>query len=158
MGGNLRADGQIMLDFMLGGTDNGGQSQHRRRSNRPLHRARAATNQPAQIGVNAAAMDHPRTGPNIPIRPATEGLQETAAKPTVKLHLAAIRVLFDWPSPRRQPLPSAFAGQACCTPGKTPGVDRRPGPPRAHSIDTSTIVGLCDRALIGVMIYNYFLS
>jgi integrase/recombinase XerD len=82
-----------------------------------------------------------------------EALQETHLAPTVKQHLAAIRVLFDWlvtggilasnPRPR------------CAAPNKPPVLTTDQARVLIESIDTSTLVGLRDRALIGVMTYAF---
>jgi site-specific recombinase XerC len=82
----------------------------------------------------------------------------SAAKPTVKQHLAAIRMLFDWlvvgqvlaTNPAhavRGPKPVVKRGK---TPDLTAEQTRRLS---WNSIDISTIVGLRDRALIAVITY-----
>jgi sRNA-binding protein len=69
------------------------------------------------------------------------------AKPTVKQHLAAIRMLFDW----------LVTGGilASIKRGKTPVLTTDQARVLIESIDTSTLVGLRDRALIGVMTYAF---
>ena len=81
-----------------------------------------------------------------------EALGKDFEKPTVKQHLAAIRMLFDWLVTASLPQPGQRRGQA-----------RRqtanPVLPEARelldSIDTSTLVGLRDRALISVMTFAF---
>ena len=88
-----------------------------------------------------------------------EGLQETAAKPTVKLHLAAIRMLFDWLVVGQvlavNPAHAVRGPKHVVRRGKTPVLTEDEARRLLDSIDTSTIVGLRDRALIGVMIYSF---
>jgi hypothetical protein len=53
--------------------------------------------------------------------------ERTAARPTVKQHLAAIRMLFDWlicrPGPRDQPGPCGARAKACGQPRQDSGAD-----------------------------------
>ena len=79
--------------------------------------------------------------------------------PTVKQHLAALRMLFDYLVIKRVVLSNPFTivkgPKHSAREGKTPILS--PGQVRAliESIDTSTISGLRDRALIGVMLYTF---
>jgi site-specific recombinase XerD len=87
-----------------------------------------------------------------------ETLQATASKPTVKQHLAAIRMLFD----------RLVVGQVLATNpahavrgpahvvkrGKTPVLTAKQTRRLLDSIDISTVVGLRDRALIAIMTYT----
>src|SRR5438132_11272778 len=88
-----------------------------------------------------------------------EILQRQAAPPTVKQHMAAIRMLFSWltekgvlaMNPAREVKTERFSR----TEGKTPafvegGVQRLPG-----VIETSTHTGLRDRALLGDLVYIF---
>ena len=62
-------------------------------------------------------------------------LQATAAKPTVKQHLAAIRMLFDWLIVGQVfavPCTCGARAQACRAPWEDPGAHRRPSPPPAR--------------------------
>jgi site-specific recombinase XerD len=88
-----------------------------------------------------------------------EQLSQTRAAPSVKQHLAAIRMLFDWlvvgqvvPS---NPASVVRGPKHVVKRGKTPVLS----PEEAHelfsSIPTDTLVGLRDRALIGVLIYSF---
>jgi site-specific recombinase XerD len=87
-----------------------------------------------------------------------ETLQTTAAKPTVKQHLAAIRMLFDWlvvgqilPT---NPAHAVRGPKHVVRRGKTPFLTEDRGRRLLAGIDASTLVGLRDRALIGVMTYT----
>ena len=88
-----------------------------------------------------------------------EALQATAAKPTVKLHLAAIRMLFDWLVVGQvlavNPAHAVRGPKHVVRRGKTPVLSEDEARRLLDSIDTSTLVGLRDRALIGVMIYSF---
>ena len=86
-----------------------------------------------------------------------EGLELSA--PSVKLHLAALRVLFDWlvvsqviplnpASPVRGPRYSVKRG-------KTPALDSEETRMLLDAIGTTSIAGLRDRALIGLMVYTF---
>jgi site-specific recombinase XerD len=88
-----------------------------------------------------------------------ESLQTTAAKPTVKQHLAAIRMLFDWlvigqilPT---NPAHAVRGPKHVVRRGKTPFLTEDQARRLLAGIDTSTLVGLRDRALIGVMTYTF---
>jgi integrase/recombinase XerC len=86
------------------------------------------------------------------------GTRELAA-PSVKQRLAAIRHLFDWLVTGQvvpvNPAGSVRGPRHVVTTGQTPVLD--PAEVRAllDSIDTSTQVGLRDRALIGLMVYSF---
>jgi integrase/recombinase XerD len=88
-----------------------------------------------------------------------EQLGKTHSAPSVKQHLAALRMLFDWlvvgqvvPS---NPVSVVRGPKHVVKQGKTPILS----PEEAHelfaSIPTETVVGLRDRALIGVLIYSF---
>jgi site-specific recombinase XerC len=86
-------------------------------------------------------------------------LQTTAAKPTVKLHLAAIRMLFDWLIIGQvlavNPAHAVRGPKHVVKRGKTPVLTEEQARQLIQSLDTSTLVGLRDRALIGVMTYAF---
>ena len=102
-----------------------------------------------------------------------EVLQTTAAKPTVKLHLAAIRMLFDWLVVGQvlavNPAHAVRGPKHVVRRGKTPvlteeqarrllesiEVVRKVTLPDGTEIETPWLVGLRDRALIGVMTYAF---
>jgi site-specific recombinase XerD len=81
------------------------------------------------------------------------------SKPTVKQHLAAVRMCFDW-LVTGQILPmnpaSCVRGPSYVIKrGKTPVLTADEARQLLDSIDCSTVVGLRDRALIGVMVYSF---
>jgi integrase len=74
-----------------------------------------------------------------------EGLQATAAKPTVKLHLAAIRMLFDWLIIGQvlavNPAHAVRGPKHVVKRGKTPVLTEEQARQLIQSLDTSTLVG-----------------
>lgn len=82
-----------------------------------------------------------------------------AAAPTVKQHLAAIRMLFDWLVTGHvvnvNPASSVRGPKYVVKRGKTPVLTADQARTLLDSIETDTIVGLRDRALIGLMVYSF---
>jgi len=82
-----------------------------------------------------------------------------ASKPTVKQHLAAIRMLFNWLVTGQimptNPAASVRGPSHVVKRGKTPVLTIDEARMLIDSIDTSTVIGLRDRALIGVMVYSF---
>jgi site-specific recombinase XerD len=109
-------------------------------------------------GSNSTALSSSVDIEPIHVAAYVETLQAKAAKPTVKQHLAAIRMLFDW----------LVVGQVLATNpahavrgpahvvkrGKTPVLTGKQTRELLDSIDISTVVGLRDRALIAAMTYT----
>jgi site-specific recombinase XerD len=88
-----------------------------------------------------------------------EQLTQTRSAPSVKQHLAAIRMLFDWlvvgqivPS---NPASVVRGPKHVVKRGKTPVLSPEEARELFSSIPTDTLVGLRDRALIGVLIYSF---
>jgi len=81
------------------------------------------------------------------------------AKPTIKQHLAAIRMVFDWLAVGNvmtsNPAHSVRGPRYVVTKGRTPILEHDEARTLLTSIDTTTLIGLRDRALIGVMIYTF---
>src|SRR6266849_4713184 len=88
-----------------------------------------------------------------------EGLQQALAKPSVKQHLAAIRMLFDWLVTggivATNPAHAVRGPKHVVRRGKTPVLTSDEARALLDSIDTSTVVGLRDRALISVMVFSF---
>jgi site-specific recombinase XerD len=88
-----------------------------------------------------------------------ETLQRQAAPPTVKQHMAAIRMLFSWltekgvlaMNPAREVKTERFSR----TEGKTPAFVEGEVQKLLGAIETSTHTGLRDRALLGVLAYTF---
>lgn len=85
--------------------------------------------------------------------------QHQASTPTVKQHLAAIRMLFDWLVTGHvvphNPATSVRGPKHVVKRGKTPVLTADEARKLLDSIDASTMSGLRDRAVIGVMIYSF---
>ncbi len=88
-----------------------------------------------------------------------ESLSERLAAPTVKVHLAAIKVLYDFLVTGHivefNPAASVKGPRHVVKKGKTPVLDAAEARQLIDAIDLSTIAGLRDRALIGVMVYSF---
>jgi len=88
-----------------------------------------------------------------------EALGKDFEKPTVKQHLAAIRMLFDWLVTGQvvatNPAHSVRGPKHVVKTGKTTVLDANQARKLLDSIDTSTLVGLRDRALISVMTFAF---
>ena len=96
-----------------------------------------------------------------PIAVATyiEEMQSLYRAPTIKQHLAAIRRLFDWlvigqvvPA---NPATSVRGPTHVVRTGKTPVLQPAEARLLLDTIDTSTLRGLRDRALLAVMVYSF---
>lgn len=86
-----------------------------------------------------------------------EGLR--IAPPSIKLHLAALRMLFDWlvvgqvmPT---NPASSVRGPRYTVKQGTTPTLSAEEVRALIDGINTSTPIGLRDRALIGLMVYTF---
>jgi site-specific recombinase XerD len=86
-------------------------------------------------------------------------LQGQLAPPTVKQHLAALRMLFDWLVTGHvidtNPAHAVRGPRYVVTKGKTPVLAPDEARALLDAIDTGTLTGLRDRALIGVMVYSF---
>jgi site-specific recombinase XerC len=81
------------------------------------------------------------------------------SKPTVKQHLAGLRMLFDWLVVAHvldaNPAHAVRGPRYSQKKGRTPVLDREEARALIAAIDTASLTGLRDRALIGVMIYTF---
>jgi site-specific recombinase XerD len=88
-----------------------------------------------------------------------ERLTQERAPQTVKQHLAAIRMLFDWLVTGQivpfNPAASVRGPRYSIRKGKTPVLSAQETRKLLDSIDTSHVVGLRDRALVGTMVYSF---
>jgi site-specific recombinase XerD len=88
-----------------------------------------------------------------------EILHARLAAPSVKLHLAAIRMLFDWMVIGQiiatNPASSVRGPRHSTKKGKTPVLAAVEARTLLDSIHTNTLMGLRDRALIGLMVYSF---
>lgn len=95
----------------------------------------------------------------IAVAAYVEQLGRSRSAPTVKQHLAAIRMLFDWLVTgqviRSNPASSVRGPKHVVKTGKSPVLTAEQCRKLLDAIDTSSIGGLRDRALIGVMVYSF---
>jgi site-specific recombinase XerC len=88
-----------------------------------------------------------------------EELSQARSAPTAKLRLAALRHLFDWmvigqimPT---NPAAAVRGPRHIVRRGKTPVLDPAEARQLIDAIDTTTVIGMRDRALIGLMVYSF---
>jgi len=88
-----------------------------------------------------------------------ELLGRRLAKPSVKQHLAAIRMLFDWLVVGQivaiNPAAPVRGPKHAVRKGKTPVLTQEEARALLDSIDTTSLIGLRDRAVIATMIYTF---
>jgi site-specific recombinase XerD len=88
-----------------------------------------------------------------------EELMRRQSRPSVKQSLAAVRMLFDWlvigQIVPMNPATSVRGPKHVVKKGKTPVLSAEEARQLFASIDTSHVVGLRDRALIGIMTYTF---
>jgi site-specific recombinase XerD len=86
-------------------------------------------------------------------------LQSELAAPSVKQHLAALRMLFDWLVTGHiievNPAHAVRGPKYVVKKGKTPVLNAEEARAILDAIDISTLIGLRDRALIGMMTYTF---
>jgi len=86
-------------------------------------------------------------------------LQGQFSSPTVKQHLAALRMLFDWlvigHVMETNPSHAVRGPKYVVKKGKIPVLNVEEARALLDSIDTSSLPGLRDRALIGLMVYTF---
>lgn len=86
-------------------------------------------------------------------------LGQEVSPPTVKQNLAALRMLFDWLVTGHvidtNPAHSVRGPRHVVKKGKTPVLSAEETRALLDSIDASSVVGLRDRALIGLMVYTF---
>ncbi|MBL6612395.1 MAG: tyrosine-type recombinase/integrase [Alphaproteobacteria bacterium] len=110
--------------------------------------------------------EDPRTGiasladiEPIHVAAHVEALMKDYEKPTVKQHLAAIRMCFDYLVTKgaiaTNPAHAVRGPKHSVKRGKTPVLSSGDARDVLDSIDTSTLIGLRDRALIAVMTYTF---
>jgi site-specific recombinase XerD len=88
-----------------------------------------------------------------------EALQDNAAKPTVKQHLAAVRMLFDWLILGQvvpfNPASAVHGPKHVVKTGKTPVLDGTEWSKLIDSIPANTVRDLRDRTLIATLTYSF---
>ncbi|MGA8756983.1 MAG: tyrosine-type recombinase/integrase [Stellaceae bacterium] len=128
---------------------------------RNLHTRRAYARAADEFLAWCAIAGVPSIAAVQPVHVATwieAGTCELAA-PSVKQRLAAIRHLFDWLVTGQvvsvNPAGSVRGPRHVVTSGQTPVLDPAEARAMLDSIDTAKVVGLRDRALIGLMVYSF---
>ena len=88
-----------------------------------------------------------------------EDLGRQQSAPSTKLSLAAVRMMFDWLATGGvlpfNPATAVRGPKHSAKSGKTPVLDPAEARQLLDAIDISTIIGLRDRALIGLMVYSF---
>jgi site-specific recombinase XerD len=88
-----------------------------------------------------------------------EAVTRSHSAPTAKQKLAAIRMLFDWLVTGQivptNPASSVRGPKHIVKVGKTAVLDPQEARTLIDTIDTTTVIGLRDRALIGLMVYSF---
>ena len=88
-----------------------------------------------------------------------EGLQQRIAAPSVKLQLAALRMLFNWLVVSQvipaNPAHAVRGPKHVVKKGKTSVLSAEEARMLIDSIETDSLIGLRDRALIGLMVYTF---
>ena len=130
---------------------------HLRNPNTRRAYARAVTGFATWCGEHGL-QDLASLGP-VHVAAYVEQLQARLSAPSVKQHLAALRVLFDWlvvgqvvPA---NPASSVRGPRHSVRKGKTPVLTAEEARAMLDAIDCTTPVGLRDRALIGLMVYTF---
>ena len=94
-----------------------------------------------------------------PIHVAAYIERHPGSPPTVKQHLAAVRMLFDWLVTGQvlamNPAASVRGPKHVVKRGKTPVLDADQARQLLDSIDTTKLSGLRDRALIAIMVFSF---
>ena len=117
---------------------------------------RSAGSSPGATGTASASSP---TSSRCTSRPISRRSDKDFEKPTVKQHLAAIRMLFDWLVTGQvvatNPAHAVRGPKHVVKTGKTTVLDADQARKLLDSIDISTVVGLRDRALISVMTFAF---
>jgi len=106
-----------------------------------------------------AGIEHLRDVQPVHVAAYIEGLQNRLAAPSIKLQLAGIRMLFDWLVVGQvipmNPASSVRGPKHSQKKGKTPVLTAEEARTLLEAVDTSSVVGLRDRALIALMAYTF---
>ena len=135
---------------------------HARRRSSAGERCRAALRRLARPGGDAHA-EFPGRGLGLtavsPLHVAAYIRTHPGSAPTVKQHLAAIRMLGDWLVVSQvipvNPAAAVRGPKHVVTTGATPVLSPAEARRLLAAIDTGTLAGLRDRALVSVMLYSF---
>jgi site-specific recombinase XerD len=88
-----------------------------------------------------------------------EEMQLSLSRPSIKQHLAALKMLFDWLVVGQvigsNPAQNVRGPKHSQRKGKTPVLNPDEARALLDNIDTDTLIGLRDRALIGLMVFTF---
>ena len=119
--------------------------------------ARAAAGFAAWCGAHGVG--HSRDVSPVHVAAYVDQLQLRMAAPSVKLHLAGLRMLFDWLVVGQiipvNPASAVRGPKHSVRKGKTPVLTAAEARELLDAIDTDTLTGLRDRALIALMTYAF---
>jgi site-specific recombinase XerD len=109
--------------------------------------------------LEARGVTHITAVESVHVAAYIERLQQARSAPTAKLRLAALRHLFDWLVIGQimpvNPAAAVRGPRHIVRRGKTPVLDPAEARQLIDAIDTTTVIGLRDRALIGLMVYSF---
>jgi site-specific recombinase XerC len=120
---------------------------------RPLSKLSCGFGESFLTGTRHAAIE------SVHVAAYVEQLQKARSAPTAKLRLAALRHLFDWMVIGQimpiNPAAAVRGPRHIVRRGKTPVLDPAEARQLIDAINTSTVIGLRDRALVGLMVYSF---
>jgi site-specific recombinase XerD len=109
--------------------------------------------------LEARGITHITAVESVHVAAYIEQLSKARSAPTVKLRLAALRHLFDWLVIGQimpvNPAAAVRGPRHIVRRGKTPVLDPAEARQLIDAIDATTVIGLRDRALIGLMVYSF---
>ena len=109
--------------------------------------------------LEARGVTHITAVESVHVAAYIEQLRMARSAPTAKLRLAALRHLFDWLVIGQiipvNPAAAVRGPRHIVRRGKTPVLDPQEARQLIDAIDTTTVIGLRDRALIGFMVYSF---
>ncbi len=109
--------------------------------------------------LEARGVTHITAVESVHVAAYVEQLHKARSAPTAKLRLAALRHLFDWLVIGQiipvNPAAAVRGPRHIVRRGKTPVLDPQEARQLIDAIDTTTVIGLRDRALIGLMVYSF---
>ncbi len=109
--------------------------------------------------LEARGVTHITAVESVHVAAYIEQLQKARFARTAKLRLAALRHLFDWLVIGQimpvNPAAAVRGPRHIVRRGKTPVLDPQEARQLIDAIDATTVIGLRDRALIGLMVYSF---
>jgi site-specific recombinase XerD len=109
--------------------------------------------------LEARGVTHITAVESVHVAAYIEQLQKSRSAPTANLRLAALRHMFNWIVIGQimpvNPASAVRGPRHIVRRGKTPVLDPAEARQLIDAIDTTTVIGLRDRALIGLMVYSF---